>query len=560
MSVVHVRHIEKALTAMFKDHVDMSDYNGTPNKKHDDAFMSRCQAAYALVMLADLTPEIAGAAITDSFHDNGIDALLFQHDESVLYIIQSKWHSEGKGTVQLGDIHTYGKCIKDLIDADFSNFNAKVKKRKSEIEAALDDTAIRFVFVVVHTGSQPLAQNAKRPLSDLIVSLNDTSNIASMHEISQLDLHQSVAAQAEGASIKLEVMLHEWGQAKSPYPSYYGQIEAEDIGKWWGQFGQLLFVRNLRKFTGKTDVNDGIMETLNKDPSKFWYFNNGITVLCSRLKKKAIGGSKRTSGVFSCEGLSIVNGAQTVGCIGEAYKKSPQLIQQARVNIRFISTSNAPESFSNDLTRAANTQNRIERRDFAALDPEQDRLRRELYLENGKLYSYKSGDAQPPPGDGCSIDETTISLACAHSDPSLAVQAKREVGKLWEDVTRPPYRLLFNSSVNALNMWRTVEVMRIVDSTLKEVSVETSGRERLIAVHGNRLVLHLVFRHLARDKFDEPNFDMRPVKDEAVELTRKVLAALIEGVELKYANAYPNSLFKNATKCKDVAEYCIQKL
>ena len=52
--------------------------------------------------------------------------------------------------------------------------------------------------------------------------------------------------------------------------------------------------------------------------------------------------------------------------------------------------------------------------------------------------------------------------------------------------------------------------MRIVDSTLKEVSVETSGRERLIAVHGNRLVLHLVFRHLARDKFDEPIFDMGP--------------------------------------------------
>ena len=63
-------------------------------------------------------------------------------------------------------------------------------------------------------------------------------------------------------------------------------------------FGQLLFARNLRKFTGRTDVNDGIMETLTKEPSKFWYFNNGITVLCSGLKKKAIGGSKRTSGVF----------------------------------------------------------------------------------------------------------------------------------------------------------------------------------------------------------------------------------------------------------------------
>ena len=109
-------------------------------------------------------------------------------------------------------------------------------------------------------------------------------------------------------------------------------------------------------------------------------------------------------------------------------------------------------------------------------------------------------------------------------------------------------------------MWRTVEIMRIVDSVLKNASSERSGRERLVAVHGNRLVLHLVFRHLTRDKSDEPKYDMQPVKDEAVELTHKVLAALIEGVDLKYANAYPNSLFKNATKCTDVANYCLKKL
>ena len=94
-------HAQTALTAMFKAHIDMSDYGGKPKKEQDDAFMSRCQAAYALVMLADLTPQIAGASITDAFHDNGIDALHFQQDESVLYIVQSKWHPKGKGTVQL---------------------------------------------------------------------------------------------------------------------------------------------------------------------------------------------------------------------------------------------------------------------------------------------------------------------------------------------------------------------------------------------------------------------------------------------------------------------------
>jgi hypothetical protein len=54
-------------------------------------------------------------------------------------------------------MHKYVQGLRDLIDADFSKFNAKVKKRKREITAALDDTAVRFVFVVVYTGTQPLA-------------------------------------------------------------------------------------------------------------------------------------------------------------------------------------------------------------------------------------------------------------------------------------------------------------------------------------------------------------------------------------------------------------------
>ena len=162
-------------------------------------------------MLADLTPQIAGASITDAFQDNGIDALHFQQDESVLYLIQSKWHSKGKGTVQLGDIHKYVQGIKDLIDADFAKFNTKVKKRKSEITAALMIPRYASCSSSSTQARSRSRSSRKRPLSDLIVSLNDTSNIASMHEISRLSYTSRLPRQAEGASIKLEVMLHEWG-------------------------------------------------------------------------------------------------------------------------------------------------------------------------------------------------------------------------------------------------------------------------------------------------------------------------------------------------------------
>jgi hypothetical protein len=260
---------------------------------------------------------------------------------------------------------------------------------------------------------------------------------------------------------------------------------------------------NLRNFIGASDVNDAMTATLVSTPERFWYFNNGITVLWGEVTKKLTGGAERSSGVFDCKGVSVVNGVQTVGSIAQASLKNPAQLETARVMVRFISLRNCPEGFASDVTRAAKTQNRIELRDFAALDPEQERLRIELQLDEKKTYIYKTGSHSVTPEDGCTVDEAATALACAQPDVALAVQAKREISKLYEDITRAPYKLLFNASVTATRMWRSVQVQRSVESALKELGATLEGRERLVAIHGNRFILHHVFRELPMNKFDE---------------------------------------------------------
>src|SRR5205807_2106308 len=104
--------------------------------------------------------------------------------------------------------------------------------------------------------------------------------------------------------------------------------------------------------------NASIVETLNSEPDRFWYFNNGITVLCEKVSKTSLGATSRKSGTFTFEGISIVNGAQTVGCIGRAAVDHPDQVADARVSIRFISLENCPPDFAEEVTRATNTQNR----------------------------------------------------------------------------------------------------------------------------------------------------------------------------------------------------------
>lgn len=49
------------------------------------------------------------------------------------------------------------------------------------------------------------------------------------------------------------------------------------------------------------------------------------------------------------------------------------------------------------------------------------------------------------------------------ADLALAVQAKREVGMLYDDIVKAPYTKLFNPELDASAMWRAVLTMRVID-------------------------------------------------------------------------------------------------
>ncbi len=252
-----------------------------------------------------------------------------------------------------------------------------------------------------------------------------------------------------------------------------------------------------------------------------------------------------------------MNGAQTVGTIVDASKTNGAALQQARVLVRLVSLENCPDGFADEITRAANTQNRIEKRDFAALDPNQKRLRTELYLENQKEYAYQTGEQAPQGDTGCTLDEAAVALACKAPDVSLAVQAKREVSMLYEDITKAPYTAIFNPGTTAKSLWQAVTVLRVVDTELKSEQQQRSGKEQLIAIHGNRFVLHLVFQKLDREAEDTGT---TPSESRLRVFTNDVLVRTISDVLGRYPTAYPANLFKNVSKCRDLASGILEPL
>ena len=255
---------------------------------------------------------------------------------------------------------------------------------------------------------------------------------------------------------------------RTPYKFYYGQVEVSDIAS-WGQFGDHLYHKNIRGFKCSTEVNDSIVPTMKDSPENSLYFNNGLALLCSWLEKQPFGGKSRNSGVFECKGASEVNGAQTVGSVISALSASGAT-STARVMVRRIALEGCPPDSGFDVTRATNTQNKIEKRDFAALDQEQSRLRSDLLLSLGKEYVFRTGDRPPSPDKKCTLDDATV-VACANPDIAYCMIAKREVSRLYEDIEKAPDTVIFNSGLSALKLF-AVEVLRRVDAFLKE-TVET---------------------------------------------------------------------------------------
>lgn len=445
MSIIQVNHIKSNCLARFSSLIDMSDVTAPNQDMRDDMLLTRSLVAFSIAALAKVDDSVAAASVVDEYGDDGIDGFYFDRVEHKVFLVQAKWIKSGTGSIDAGSALKFVQGINHFLEARVDMLGPKLQAKSADIQEALSDAQATFVLVAAYTGKPDLSTEVRQPIESLLQDLNDDGNFVSFEGMRQKELHSIVEQIALGDSIDLTIMLHEWGAVREGSKSYYGQVAVSDIVS-WGQYGDHLYHKNIRGFKGSTEVNDAIAATITDAPENFLFFNNGITLLSSQVEKQPLGGKSRDSGVFECRGASVVNGAQTVGSIISALSSSGAQ-SKARVMVRLISEEGHPSDFGLAVTRATNTQNKIEKRDFAALDEEQKRLRSEMLLSLGKEYVYKTGDVSPNPDKGCTLDEAAVALACANPDIGYCMTAKREVSRLYDDITKAPYTVLFNSGL-----------------------------------------------------------------------------------------------------------------
>lgn len=558
---VNVERIANVLKRTFDGHIDMSDLSGRPAQDVNAAFLARALAAWCLTFIAGTDPGTAGGAVTDGFQDNGIDSLYFDQPSNTLLFVQSTFSQDGSHPINGHATAEFVDGVRALLSEKLDRFNAKFQKRKAEILAALYQP-IKIILVTAHTSLNPLSAPVQQKIGDLISELNASEPTAQAVYIDQAALYRAVLSASAQVKVTLNVPLINYSTIDKPFLAYYGRVHVLEVAKWWRDYGKNLCSRNLRHLLISSEVNAALEQTLRNEPDNFWYFNNGITIICESIGKAIVGAPAQQLGLFQCQGASIVNGAQTVGTIGstlsallaESQKAGgqEQEAQHGWVQVRLIDLAKCPPDFGLFVTRATNFQNAVSYRDLAALDRTQQRLAIEFALDQ-RTYAYKSGEADPHGEQGCSITEATQALACAQHKIDLAVQVKREIGEIWRDTTKAPYTDLFNDGLTTQTVWRSVLVMRAVEDEIQNLRHSSLSRADMLGIHMHRVILHIVFRDPEVKPLNHDDNDQGKLLAKVREISPRVFKQVADYVETQHPNEYLASLCKNGQKCSALA-------
>jgi hypothetical protein len=150
------------------------------------------------------------------------------------------------------------------------------------------------------------------------------------------------------------------------YSAYLAVVPGQVLADIYDRYGPRLLERNVRSFLQtKGKINQAIRDTIRQEPSHFLAFNNGISITASSLQLDRGGG-----GIVALTDMQVVNGGQTTALIHSAARRDKADLSALAVAAKItVVDPELLDTFVPQITRSANTQNRVSEADFSANDP-----------------------------------------------------------------------------------------------------------------------------------------------------------------------------------------------
>ena len=331
-----------------------------------------------------------GVLYTDGSKDFGVDCSFVDGD--VLYIIQSKYR----------DLHSYDNVyfFQKQIEQFLNLVNAKnIRIPLVDVYNALHDDEINEIKIFYITNNWLYKESSDHEYEFLCDEFNGKysekfeKNVSlqiigyedyyRIHTGILLELPKSVKT----AKSTLLLARHFENRDKT---TVVAEVALKDLARLVSEHKNYIFFSNIRNYKGLNSINKGIKETYENHPKNFWYFNNGITIVCNDYVLI----EQQNFATVEIRAPQIVNGCQTAttiyNCWNAANKQDKENID-GTILVKIIQDSKSDKR--KNITKYTNSQTAVSGKDFFALDSFHTELQHK-FKEIGYFYEIQSNSTK----------------------------------------------------------------------------------------------------------------------------------------------------------------------
>ena len=439
---------------------------------------SQAFSFFALSKILKIDDDEISAAITDGGDDRGVDAVYIDSrpERRVFHFFQFKYvngFEKCQNSFPSNEIDKLLSFLDCFLRKDPSlerTCNPFLWSKVQSLWAALEDSVYSIQIHLCNNAS-PLIDSHRERFEESLKPYQLAT--LKQHDLLWFSRFIARAPTSERTySISLEADQY-YGRTDGFAKGLIGTVRGDEIVKlitdpeFKHEVDDSLFEDNIRLYLGEeNDINRKILTTaMSANNSEFWYFNNGITIVCDQMDYQP----RSVNPVLRMTNPQIVNGGQTSHALFEAARADRSRIYDVKLLLRVIET--ADRDFTNRVAEATNSQTPIRSRDIRSNDSVQ--LKIENALKGAGYFYERKNDQYIDQPAALRIDAVKLGqiiLAYALREPD---RAKTASNKIFGEY----YYWVFDegilSSENIVAMWK---IYKMVDEDRRKAVMALNSR------------------------------------------------------------------------------------
>jgi len=375
-----------------------------PTEKHKERFGFYLFMLESICNIKDIS-DIADLVTDKEFNsivydlkdeDCGVDAIFIDEENNYINLFNFKFRDSFNVNKQQSINETFlsTKFINSIITEDISGLSGKIKKLSTVIIEKLNSNDIwKFRLYVISNESKELDINSSElrqlkelyDLETIAIGLDNISKLMSLrpapiNAIIHIDRDSILpfveSSLSSSKSYIIRISANDLIRITCNNQQYRDNYKMEDFSVLFkSEMEYNLLFDNVRGLIVRSKFNDNIFKTLKEEPSKFFMYNNGLTITANDIISEDTNANKRVK--ITIKDFQVVNGGQTLRTLHSFNQQDNDNITNYLSNcellLRVFKTSTA-NNIRNKIAEYTNSQNAISNIDLKSLSSDQVRI------------------------------------------------------------------------------------------------------------------------------------------------------------------------------------------